>query len=236
MAASLLNDIVALKVRPALIETVARFWTDDELRDIMVDGIRDLWGAILDVYGDHYLTVDATNVSLAANGTQLTGVPADCFRIQSIEPRDITDTGSGRGLIFVPRKYKDYEFQGARALPAQDVDTPGIVYYQMTGIGAPNSAPVVLTAPKLSSALLLRFAYNPTLAITGATTNGVNPIPGESDTALKCWTLAYARAKEREDRLPDPGWLAAYSAERAHILTRLTPRQEQEPDVVESFF
>lgn len=226
-----LQQIVDQKVRTALIETTARYWTDAELLDIMKDGIMDLWGAILDLYGDHYLTIDATNVSLAANGTSLTGVPADCFRVQSIEPRDISESGTGRSMIFLPRKYKDPEFVNARTLSAQDPANGGVIYYQLTGLGAPSGAPTILTAPLISSTLLVRLAYNPTLTVGTA-----NPIPGEADTALKAWTLAFARAKEREDRLPDPGWLATYAAEKSHILTRLTPRQDQEPTVVEDFF
>lgn len=231
-----LQTIITNKVRPALMELSARFWLDSELRDILIDGARDLWGAILDVYGDHYLTIDETHVSLAANDSQLTGVPADCFRVQVIEPRDISVSGSGHGMVFIPRRFKDDAFTNARTQPAQDVSNGGIVYYQMSGQGAPNAAPKILTAPKLSSALLVRLAYNPTLDLDANTPNQSNPIPGESDHALTAWTIAFARAKEREDRLPDPGWLAAYTSERAHILTRLTPRQEQEPTVVEDFF
>lgn len=236
MAATRIDDIIGLKVRPALIELAARFWQDQELRDILVDGARDLWGAILDVYGDHYLTVDETNVSLPANSSQLLGVPADCFRVQVIEPRDISVDGSGRSLIFVPRKFKDPEFVGARTMSAQDPGSGGIIYYQMTGQGAPAESPRILTAPMISSAMPLRLAYNPTLALDATTPNQLNPIPGESDTALKAWTIAYARAKERDDRLPDPGWMQTYMTERSHLLTRLTPRQAQEPDVVEDFF
>lgn len=233
MAPTSLVDIVTLKVRPALIELTARFWSDAELIDIMQDGVRDMWGAILDIYGDHYLTVDETHVTLPANATQLSGVPADCFRVQVIEPRDISIDGTSRSLVFIPRKFKDPAFTGARTLSAQDPSNGGVIYYQMTGQGAPAGAPAILTAPKMNSTVLLRLAYNPTLDLA---TNIYNPIPGESDTALKAWTIAFARAKERDDRMPDPGWLATYASERAHLLTRLTPRQDQEPDVVEDFF
>lgn len=231
MAVTTLANIILLKVRPALMELTARFWTDAELLDILNDGVKDLWGAILDVHGDHFITVDATNVSLAASGTSLTGVPADCFRVQTIEPRDLTETGAANSLVFVPRNYKDPSFAAARGLSAQDPSSVTVVYYHITGVGAPAAAPVIYTAPILNTAVLLRFVYNPT-AVT--TTN--NPIPGESDNALKAWTIAFARAKEREDRMPDPGWLATYATEKSHLLTRLTPRQEQEPEVVEDFF
>lgn len=231
MAVTTIANIIALKVRPALNELVANFWTDAELTDILTDGIKDLWGAILDVHGDHFITVDATNVSLAASGTSLTGVPADCFRVQTIEPRDLSESSASRSLVFVPRNYKDPMFAAARSLSAQDPGSADVVFYHITGVGAPAAAPTIYTAPILNSTVLLRLVYNPT-AVT--TTN--NPIPGESDTALKAWTLAFARAKEREDRMPDPGWMAVYATEKTHLLTRLTPRQEQEPEVVEDFF
>ena len=66
----------------------------------------------------------------------------------------------------------------------------------------------------------------------------INPVPGGSDNALKAWTIAYANAKEGPQgaRIPDAGWLAVYATEKQTILTRLTPRQEQEPDVVDGLF
>ena len=70
--------------------TGGSFWTDDELLDKLIDAAKDMWAAILDTYGDHYLTVDVTNVSLAASATSLTGVPTDTFRVHLIEPRDTT--------------------------------------------------------------------------------------------------------------------------------------------------
>jgi hypothetical protein len=68
------------------------------------------------------------------------------------------------------------------------------------------------------------------------TSSGNNPIPGESDQALIAYIVAFARAKEREDRSPDPNWIAVYANEKQSILTRLTPRQSQEPDVVEALW
>jgi hypothetical protein len=86
----------------------------------------------------------------------------------------------------------------------------------------------------VNTAISLRFVYVPILAAVAAA--GSNPIPGESDNALIAWCIAYARAKEREDRSPDPNWLAVYSTEKTNLLVRLTPRQTQEPEVVEDFF
>jgi hypothetical protein len=48
--------------------------------------------------------------------------------------------------------------------------------------------------------------------------------------------VAWARAKEREDRSPDPAWFATYSTDKQSLLTALTPRQEQEEEVVEGLF
>ncbi len=226
-----LTDIISKKVRPALRELTPRFWSDAELLDICKDGIKDLWGAVLDVHGEHYLVVDETNVSIAASGAQLTGVPERCFRVQYLEPRDTTQNGTAPGLTFVPKKYNSPEFAYARSLSSSDVSTLTRIYYAVSGEGSPVSAPTILIAPRLNSALPLRLAYNPTLEI------GVNnPIPGESDMALKAWTIAYARAKESESNTPDPGWLSVYATEKASIITRIVPRQEQEPEYVAGLF
>src|SRR5262249_14657348 len=111
--------------------------------------------------------------------------------------------------------------------------TDRTIYYQLVGVGSPVSAPKIVTAPLISADLRVRLVYNPSLEWDGG---GHNPVPGESDAALKAWTIAYARGKETEDRQPDPGWLGVYATEKQHILTRLTPREEQEPEVVEDFF
>lgn len=221
-----------VQVRAQLVEVTARFWSDAELLSIMQLGINDMWGGILDVHGDHFIKVDESNCSLRANATKISGVPEDCFRVQLIEPRNISIDGTGRSVIFTPKKFKSAEFTGARTMSAQDPSTGQEVFYQLTGPGAPVMAPQILTAPKLSSDLLLRIAYNPTLEV-----GDVNPIPGESDHALKAWTIAHAMAKEGEGeaRIPNPGWLSIYATEKQLILTRLTPRQEQEPEVVEDF-
>ena len=225
-----LTDIIT-EVRQQLREPVARFWADAELLGIMKHGIRDLWGAVLDVHGEHYLVEDATNVTIAASGTQLSGVPARCFRVQYIEPRDTTSNGASPWLLFVPRKYNSPDFAYARSLAAADASSLTTIYYAVSGEGSPVDAPVIRIAPKLSSALNIRLLYNPTLEI------GVhNPVPGESDMALKAWTLAYARAKESESSTPDPGWLSIYATEKQNILTRIVPRQEQEPEYVEGMF
>jgi hypothetical protein len=137
-------------------------------------------------------------------------------------------------VLFVPRDYNSADFTNARSRTAQDPTSGLTVFYTLTQAGAPVGAPTVLTAPPLSSAVNLRFVYVPTIAAKIAADN--NPIPGESDNALVAWTVAYARAKEREDRSPDPNWLTVYRTEKDNLLTRLTPRQTQEPDVVEDIW
>ncbi len=92
----------------------------------------------------------------------------------------------------------------------------------------------MLTAPQISAALSLRFVYNPTLAAMTSASN--NPIPGEADKALVSYAVAFARAKERDDRSPDPNWIAVYATEKQSILTRITPRQDQETEFAFGLF
>lgn len=200
-------------------------------------GALDMWGAILDLHQDHYFKINDTDVKLAANDLYVSGIPEDCFRITLIEPRDTTVTGNGHQVIFVPRKYNHPDFIIARTLDPQDPNAlpSRQIYYQIVGQGSPVEAPKIVCAPKISAELPLRMAYNPSIW-PDSNPPSFNPIPGESDNALKCWTIAYARAKETDGRTPDAGWLANYGTEKQLILTRLTPREEQEPEVVEDMF
>lgn len=225
------------KARKTLLETTAGFWTDAELLEHIIDGMRDLWGAVVDLHQEHFFTVDATNVSLAADTATLTGVPSDVFRVMLIEPRDVSQSASDRNVTFIPRDYHSKEFIQARTVSAQSPGNGPVIYYAITQAGGPVGAPTIYVAPQLSSALNLRFVYIPTL-VAGSSwlASSNNPIPGESDNALFAWTIAYARAKEREDRSPDPNWLAVYGTEKQNVLTRLTPRQEQEPEYAEGMF
>lgn len=230
--ATLLSSIES-QSRIHLKEVTASFWTSAELIDIINKGIKDLWGAIIDINQEHFLTVDETNVSLAASATSLTGVPTDVYRVYLIEPRDTTVDGSGAMCIFEPRKFNSIQFTNARSSAPQDPSNGAKIFYSVSQAGAPVGAPTILTAPKLTTALNLRFAYVPVQA--AVTSSGNNPIPGESDNALIAWCVAYARAKEREDRSPDPNWLAVYATEKQNILVRCAPRQQQEPEVVDDF-
>ena len=86
----------------------------------------------------------------------------------------------------------------------------------------------------IGSTLLLRLVYIPTLGTLTAASN--NPIPGESDLALKAWIIAQGSAKQRDDNSPDPNWLSIFSTEKQSILTASTPRQEQEPRYIRGAF
>ncbi len=230
--ATLLSTIIT-NARVKLLETSAVFWTDAELLVDAIDGVRDLWKAVLALDEGHFFTQDVTNVSLAASTSTLTGVPADLFRVELIEPRDLTSTAAVQDLTFEPRALNHPDFSGARSLGS--VDPNGrIIYFAVLGAGSPIAAPTIEIAPKISAAVNLRLTYTAGLAALTASSN--NPIPGESDHALMAWIIAHARAKERDDRSPDPEWLAMYAADKAHILGALTPRQTQEPEVAEAFF
>ena len=221
-------------VRRDLKEATASFWSSAELVQHMNDGIQNMWGAIIDLFEEHYVTVDETNVSLAADTAQLTGVPADTFRVHLIEPRDTTSAGTAPSTLFVPKEYNGRDFSNARAQTSQSIGSGLVIYYQVTGAGYPVGTPVVRVAPKISSALNLRFVYVPGIAVKAAGDD--NPIPGQSDRAIHAYTMAFALAKEQEDKMPHPGWLQVYKTEKDSVLQRLTPRQTQELVVVEDFF
>lgn len=229
--ATLVSAIVT-QVRDHLIETTARFWTDDELVRLINLGCKDLWKGINDLYQDHFLTIDATNVSFPANSDSLTGVPADVGRIHKLEVRDLASAPAA--IKFTPTKWNKPEFESARREQAADPSLLLEIMYAIVSAGAPVAAPVIYCAPRVTSALPLRLAYVPTLAAVTVSDN--IPIPGEADMAVIAWTVAYARAKEREDRSPDPEWLAIYGTEKQGLLTSLTPRQAEEDEFAEAMF
>lgn len=238
MAATLITSIIT-QARRQLTELTPRYWTDDELKDLFKLGVVDLWGAYLDIHQSHYFHVieeeGPNGVRLEAGKSQLTGVPEDCFRVMLIEPlRTDLDPTTIWSAAFIPRKYNSPDFATARTWSPQMTSIQaGVIYYDLTGPGAPIAPPVIRIAPVISTTLWLRFAYYPMLDV-----NDFNPIPGGSDNALKAWVIAYAMAKEGPagQRIPDPGWLAVYATEKQTLLTRSTPRQEQEPEVVEGMF
>lgn len=230
--ATLMSAIVT-RARRHLNETTAVFWSDQELIDLGNLGIKDLWRKICDLYQHHFFTLDATNVSLTASSSALTGVPSDVYRVVSIEPRVLGNSNPNQGLVFKPADWNDPRFVAARAIGPINPNN-AIIYYTLITAGAPVAAPTIRVAPQVSSAVNLTLAYNQTLA---AVASGDNiPIPGEADNAIIAWIVAYARAKEKDDRSPDPEWLAVYATEKAGLMQQLTPRQIQEPQYAEGMF
>lgn len=222
-------DTIVARARIHLIEPTASFWSDAELVQHAIHGCQDLWRSFIDNYQDYFLTIDETNVTQDANATSLTGVPQDVFRVRGIEPRTLVDSN----LLYVPLDFTHADFLRARACPASEASNKTI-YYDLVGTSAPVGAPTIRVAPASTGQILLRLIYIPTLpTLTGASNN---PIAGETDNAIMAWVVAYARAKEREDRAPDSEWLAIYATEKQHILQAATPRQDDDNDYVEALF
>jgi hypothetical protein len=228
-----LNSTIVTKVRSQIIESAASFWTDAEILTFINDGQKDLWRAILDLHQEHFAADDESNVSLDANSSFLAGIPGDCFRILTIEQRDLT---ASNVTTFTPRDFNHPDFQAARSVPAQSPS--GLeIFYTPYGAGPPVAAMTVKVAPQVTSAVLLRVSYARSLDDTNDLAAGAtNPIPGDSDNALFCYAMAYATGKQSEGNFtPDPEWLSLYATEKKNLLVSLTPRQEQEPDVVEGY-
>lgn len=224
---------IETNARLRLVEPNPRFWSSAELVEIIAAGIRDLWRATVDLKQEYYLTVNETDVVLESGADTLSGVPLNVHKVYLIEPLDNQQNESNAGLIFRPLDYNHKTFQGARALSSVDPSN-ATIYYSVTSEGAPVNAPTIRVAPTVSADVALRFAYVPTIG--NITSNSIVPIPGEADNALVAWTVAYARAKEREDRAPDPHWLTVYSGEKANLLASLGVRQVQEPMFVDAMF
>lgn len=224
---------VITRVRRQLNEPVASYWSDDELLDFSIAGAKDLWRDIADLKQEHYLTINDDDVYLGSGDTELTGVPVDVHKVYLIEPRDVSQTGSSSTLIFTPRDWNHADFRAARARGTID-SAGGEIFYAITGQGSPVGAPHIRTAPTVNADVLLTLSYVPTLE--ELVLNSIVPIPGECDNALVAWTLAYARAKEREDGAVDPGWIAIYATEKAHLLQSLGLRQYQEPTITDGMF
>ena len=230
---STLISAIETQARRHLRETTASDWTSAELVDITIKGIQDLWRPVVDLRQEYYLTLDTTHVTLPASTSTLAGVPTDTYKIYLIEPRDVSSDSSNKNLIFSPLDYNHLKFQTARSRDA--IDPQGdILYYALRGPGGPTGAPSVDVAPQVTSEVLLSFVYVPTLPPLAST--DIIPIPGEADNALIAWTVAFARAKEREDRSPDPSWIAIYATEKSNLLNSLGIRQLQEPIIVDGVF
>src|SRR3990167_8705063 len=210
----------------------AAFWSSDELIDIINKGVKDLWRDTVDLKQEHFLTI-SESVTLAADTATLTSVPSDVHKVYLIEPLDSSSDSANRGLIFQPLDYNHRFFQAARGMDAID-PTNAAIYYAIIGAGAPTGAPSIYVAPQVNSAVSLNFVYVPTLA--ALTSADDVPIPGEADNALIAWTVAFARAKEQEDRSPDANWLTVYATEKQHLLQSLGLRQYHESTTVDAVF
>jgi hypothetical protein len=221
------------QARRHLIEQAASFWSSPEMIDLANIGIKDLWRDTVDLKAEHYMRVNNTDVTFPANATTLLGLPADVHKVIIIEPRDLSTSSANVGLMFRPKDYNHKDTIGARSMAAID-PASSTIYYSITGQGGPVNAPVIYCAPKVNSSVNISFAYVPTLS--PLTAGDANPIPGESDNAVIAWMVAFARAKEREDRSPDPNWLAVYATEKAHLLQSLGLREYQEPQFVDALF
>ena len=224
---------IELLARQRLVEETPRFWSSEELTDIIIAGIKDLWRDIVDLKQEHFLTINNDDVTFEADATSLTGVPTDVHKIYLLEPVDTTIGSSNQGLVFAPMDYNSDVFASARSKAAID-PTYDTIYYSITSAGGPVNSPTIYCAPKVTSAISVSFCYVPTLA--ALTSQSDVPIPGEVDNALVAWTVAFARGKEKEDRMPDAGWLATYATDKAHLLESLGVRQYQEPTIVPAMF
>lgn len=230
---STLLSTCVTNARTTLLESTARYWTDNELVVLANDAIKDLWAAIIDLYQDHIVTIDDTSMSIASGANSITGVPADLFRIVMIQPRTLGTSSSNQGLVFQPRTLLHPDFVQAQASPPV-CPRHTVIFYAVINAGAPVAAPTIRLAPAVSAAVLLSVWYNP--IIPTKIISDANPIPGESDKAITEYIIAFARAKEKEDRAPDAEHLSIYATEKRKILIALTPRSVQEPEVVEAFF
>lgn len=211
------------------------FWDDDDLTRLIIDGAKDLWKAIIELGRNHFMVIDITTMSFETGDDELTGVPVNLHRVLRIEPRDITETGTNRAMTFRPKPYQSEAFERKRAIGTQSPSFgQSEFFYDIINPGSPVDAPTIVVAPRTNSQILLRVSYVKTL--DALTEESDNPIPGESDNALIAWCVAYARANERDDRMPDPAWLSIYATDKQGLLTTLSPRQAQESEVVEDIF
>lgn len=217
------------RIRLHLNETTAAFWSDSELLAHVQEGAADLWKALVGVNEDHFFTL-STASSVVANQTTLSAVPSDLYRVKLIEP---TTLSTYVNTFFQPLDYANAKFRRARSMDAQD-PVGQVFYYDLVNEGPPVSTASIYIAPKSNAAFNLQIGYVRTVSTLGTGSN--NPIPGESDHALVAWTVAHARAKEREDRAPDPEWLAVYGTEKKNLVQVSTPRQVDELEAVDALF
>ena len=215
-------------------EPEPKFWTSTELRRLAKSCEKDLWRAIVDLKGEHYLTINTTGVTIEASNDSLVGVPANVHKVYNIEVADPTVDGTASKIFFSPLDYNHKLFASARTAGDIDMSGGGEIFYAIIGQGSPVGAPTIKIAPTLSGDLTLNFAYVPTLDTLED--DGYVHIPGEADNAITAWVVAYARAKERDDRAPDPAWLSIYGTEKRNLLQSLGLRQLQEVQITDGMF
>ena len=229
--ATVINQLIPT-VRLHLVESEARFWSDAELTALAILGIKDLWKAIADLKQNHFISIN-NSVTLQPNSNQLSGIPSDVHKVIMIEPVDLTTNGPNVGLLFKPLPYQDDVFQQARGV--QPIDPRNdTIFYAVHAAGGPVGSPIIQTAPQVTSTVNCSFTYVPVLGPLDGTMP--NPIPGESDQAVIAYTVAYARAKERETRDPDPSWISIYGSEKAMLTEALGVREYQELPTVRAIW
>lgn len=232
MASTLISSLIN-QVRTPLKEPTPDYWSDGEILLHLNNGAKILWRAIVDLYEHHFNTLDDEHFFIQPETGIVWGVPEDVARIVMIEPRVLGANSSTRGLIFEPADWTSDKFIMARARgPVSPSNVT--IYYTLMDPGAPVGPPIIRIAPRLSTGVLLSVTYVHTLPPFDE--DDRNPIPGESDQALINYAVAQCRAKEREDSMPDPGWMALFATERTDILERIAIRQIQQPDVVMGMF
>ena len=218
------------RVRIKLQETTARFWTDAEILEECNACVKDLWRAINMTHQNYWLKVEENLMTIVANTSVVAGVPADMTTLKGIE---VTDEDSN--LKFVYKDYNHPDFVAARASEAIDIEATDNIYVAVVNRGAPVGAPTIYIAPQVSSALTLRVSYIPTEP--DLTLYDDNPIPGESDKAIRDWAISHCMAKiNDETKAPNAEWLALYSTEKQNILEFLLPRHDMDPICVEAVF
>lgn len=221
---------IITRARRALNETTARFWSDTELLDLAQMGIEDLWKAVKATNKKHLLTSTTSTISASTAYFYAPDNIADIYGLEVALP----DTNVN--LHFKKADYFSADFQQARFASANEA-RECVVLYDIFGPGgnASSGGTTIQIAPKLSTAVPVTLYYVPTPS--SASTSSNNPIPGASDNALIAWVIAFARAREREDRAPDSEWLAVYNTEKQNLLTSvLDPRDKLEEVYVEGMF
>lgn len=226
--ATTLSTLIS-RARDFLVATGDTYWSDAELLAHAQAAIEDLWKAVLAAGQKHIITSTASTLSANVLSTDL---PLDFGRMWGVE---VTNPTTNVNVIFTKKSYFSAEFQAARFADAVEPRHQTILYDLMNQGGPTDTTATLKTAPKVSSDMAITIWYTPT--ISALTTASTNPIPGHSDNAVVAWIVAFARAKEREDRAPDSEWVTIYSTEKTNLTnTVLEPRDAEAQEHVEGLF